>query len=229
LKPKCAAKEQTKDCERNQEMRALVLCDDRYHPAQIPRAGIGALGACGFEFDWMETAAQWSAERMGSYPLVLLAKINNCSAEDHAPWLDESVQRAFVDYVRRGGGLFAIHGGTAGVLDLPAMRQLLGGAFLKHPPQCPVTVQPKPEHPLCAESSAFTLRDEHYQMALDDPEADVYLTTASEHGEQPGGWTRREGAGRVCVLTPGHTLEVWLHPSYQALLRSGLRWCSGQA
>jgi type 1 glutamine amidotransferase len=54
----------------------------------------------------------------------------------------------------------------------------------------------------------------------------VFLTTTSEHGTQPGGWTRTEGEGRVCVLTPGHNLEVWLQPSFQALLLNTLRWCS---
>ncbi|CAN5509301.1 hypothetical protein BH10CHL1_BH10CHL1_18130 [soil metagenome] len=48
---------------------------------------------------------------------------------------------------------------------------------------------------------------------------------SSRHGTQPGGWTRLEGDGRVCVLTPGHNLEVWLDPSYQILLGNALRWC----
>jgi type 1 glutamine amidotransferase len=63
-------------------------------------------------------------------------------------------------------------------------------------------------------------------MVLDDGEADVFMTTTSEHGTQPGGWTRLEGEGRVCVLTPGHNVEVWLHPSFQALLRNALNWCA---
>jgi type 1 glutamine amidotransferase len=62
-------------------------------------------------------------------------------------------------------------------------------------------------------------------MALDDARADVFATTTSEHGEQPGVWRRTEGRGRVAVLTPGHNLEVWLHPSFQALLSNCLRWC----
>ena len=48
------------------------------------------------------------------------------------------------------------------------------------------------------------------------------------HGTQPGGWTRQEGAGRVAVLTPGHNVEVWLHPSYQTLIGNALRWCARQ-
>ncbi len=51
-------------------------------------------------------------------------------------------------------------------------------------------------------------------MAMDDPQADVFVTTVSEHGEQPGAWRRVEGSGRVAVLTPGHNLEVWLHPFF---------------
>ena len=52
------------------------------------------------------------------------------------------------------------------------------------------------------------------------------MTTQSEHGTQPGGWTRSEGRGKVCVLSPGHKVEVWLHPSYQALLKNALLFCA---
>ena len=53
----------------------------------------------------------------------------------------------------------------------------------------------------------------------------LFLHTTSEHGRQPAGWTRTEGKGRVCVLTPGHNLAIWHHPSYQAILRNSLKWC----
>jgi type 1 glutamine amidotransferase len=51
------------------------------------------------------------------------------------------------------------------------------------------------------------------------------MISRSEHDEQPAGWRRTDGAGRVAVLTPGHNLEVWLHPSYQKLILNALRWC----
>jgi type 1 glutamine amidotransferase len=68
--------------------------------------------------------------------------------------------------------------------------------------------------------------DEHYMMDQDDAGAEVFLTTTSEHGTQPGGWLRADGDGRVCVLTPGHNVEVWLHPSYQTLIQNVLHWCA---
>ena len=206
-------------------MRTLVLCDDYWHPARVVRAGLAPLAEVGFELDWIEHAAEWSAERMRSYPVVLLTKMNHTSAIDQSPWIDNTVQAAFLDYVREGHGLLVIHSGSASNTDLPTMRGLMGGAFLHHPPQCAVTVEPHKQHPLTSHAESFTLVDEHYHMILDDEQADVFLTTRSEHGTQPGGWTRREGAGRVCLLTPGHNLDVWLQPSYQAVIANALRWC----
>jgi type 1 glutamine amidotransferase len=206
-------------------MRVLVLCDDRYHPAATPRAGLEALGECGFEFDWQENAGEWSAERMADYPLVVLTKANNVSSTDHRTWMTGAVQEALQTYVQKGNGLLVIHSGTAGYRETPALRELIGGLFVQHPPQCQVTVEPKEGHPLTAGSSAFTLKDEHYFMEMTDQPVDLFLTTTSEHGTQPGGWTRTEGQGRICTLSPGHNLDVWLHPSFQALLLNGLRWC----
>lgn len=206
-------------------MRTLVLCDDYWHPAQTIRAGLGPLQEHGFAFDWIEHSTEWSVERMQAYPTVILTKTNQISSSNHQPWVDDKVQIAFVDYVRHGGSLLVIHSGSAGYDSMPVIRSLMGGMFLQHPPQCPVSVEPQAEHLLTAGASSFTLVDEHYLMALDDEQADVFLTTRSDHGEQPGGWTRTEGAGRVCLLTPGHNLDVWLHPSYQTLLANALRWC----
>ena len=61
-------------------------------------------------------------------------------------------------------------------------------------------------------------------MCLDDENLDVFLTTFSEHGTQPAGWAHTRGEGRVCVMTPGHNLDVWLQPTYQQLLLNALRW-----
>ena len=216
-------------------MNVLVLCDDRWQPAATPRAGLAALGDCGFTFDWVENAQAWSAERMAAYPLVVLTKANNISAQDETPWMTAEVEGAFQAYVRAGNGLLVIHSGTAGYRETPILRGLLGGVFLQHPPQCQVTVDAKVGHPLTQGSATFTIKDEHYFMlfdatgdAGDDTGADVFLTTTSEHGRQPAGWTRTAGNGRICVLTPGHNLEVWLQPDFQRLILNGLRWCSGR-
>jgi len=207
-------------------MRVLVICDDYYHPASVVHAGLSLME--GHSLDYIEDAADWSAERMATYPAVIYAKSDNITAANRDPWVTPAVEQAFGEYVRGGGGLLAIHSGTV-YKALPGMRALLGGAFDFHPKQCPVTIEPVPGHPLAAGVTPFTEVDEHYRMIMDDPAAEVFLIARSEHGEQPGGWTRQEGAGRVCVLTPGHTVEVFAHPSFLRLISNGLTWCAPQA
>lgn len=206
-------------------MRVLVICDDYWHPARVPREGLGTLKGTEFAFDWIENAHDWSADTMMNYPLTILTKSDNVSSTDRTPWMADTVQAAFLDYVRKGNGLLAIHSGTADYQQAPVLRSLLGGVFHRHPEQCQVSVEPHAGHTLGAGVDSFTLKDEHYFMIMDDPQVDVFVTTKSEHGEQPGAWRRAEGDGRVAVLTPGHNLEVWLHPSFQALIVNSLRWC----
>ena len=118
-------------------MQTLVLCDDYWHPARVPREGLGALKDSGFSFDWIENAADWSAEQMANYPLIILTKSNNISSADQNGWMTEAIQAAFVEYVRKGNGLLAIHSGMAGWGEMPVLRGLLGGVFDHHPRAVP--------------------------------------------------------------------------------------------
>lgn len=206
----------------------LVLCDDRWHPAATPRAGLDALAQTEFTFAWIEDAHEWSAARMAEFPLVILTKSNNVSSTDTTHWMTDAVQGAFTEYVRKGGGLLAIHSGTAEYRETLELRRLLGGVFVHHPKQCPVTVVPQADHPLTTGATSFTLTDEHYFMEMGEEPVETFLTSQSEHGEQPAGWTRTEGNGRVCVLTPGHNVEIWLEPAYQTLILNAMRWTLGK-
>jgi type 1 glutamine amidotransferase len=209
--------------------KILVLCDDYWHPAKTPRAGLQKLAGDAREiaFDWMEDAKDWPALHFRDYPLIILTKSNNVSSQDKTYWMSDGVQTALVDYVRQGGGLLAIHSGTAEYKETPALRALLGGVFDMHPPQCMVTISPCKTNGLTSGIEPFTVKDEHYFMLMEDVPADVFLTSTSEHGEQPAGWQRTEGKGRVVVLTPGHNVEVWLHPQFQTLLRNAMIACAG--
>jgi type 1 glutamine amidotransferase len=122
--------------------------------------------------------------------------------------------------------LVTVHAGTSRYEKLNLMNDLIGGAFTRHPDPCEVRIEPRNGHPLTAGVSAFTVKDEHYFMQMDAKDADVFLHSHSVHGVQPAGWSRAVGAGRICVLTPGHNLEVWLHPEFRKLLANALRWAA---
>jgi hypothetical protein len=207
-------------------VRIVVFCGDTFHPAATVRAGLVPLAtAHGFTFDWVEDAAGWDPSLLEGYAAVVLAKSNVCSPADRTPWLIGPAEDSLLNFVRRGGGLLAVHSGTASYKDVPGVRRVLGGVFDHHPPPGAVTVKPVSGHPLVAGvGAAFTVHDEHYQMIMDDPVLDVFLHTRSAQGGQPAGWTRREGRGRVAVLTPGHFPEVWQHPDFQQVLANALKW-----
>ena len=206
----------------NTVMPILVICDDRWHPAQTVRSGLEPLAAAGLQFDFFTDAAQGLPVPLSGYPAILFAKSNNVSAADETPWMLPPVEMALRAYVQEGGRLAAVHSGSAGYQQTPILRALLGGVFVHHPEQCPVTVEPLPGHALSAGLTPFTAADEHYHMVVDDPAVDVFLRSVSAHGAQPAGWTRRQGAGTVCMLTPGHNLPVWLEPTFQALIQRAL-------
>jgi len=206
--------------------RTLVLCDDAWHPGEMVRHGLDELGAGDFAFEFLEDGKACSPAHLAGFPVVMLAKANMVSSGDKHPWLTLESQSVFQDYVRRGNSLMVIHSGVSRYDGLPLVNHLVGGAFLRHPPLCLVNIEQKPGHALTAGVSPFAMLDEHYFVLLDAVDADVFLHSRSEHGLQPAGWTRQEGDGRVCVLTPGHNVEVWRHPSFQALLLNSLRWAA---
>ena len=42
-------------------------------------------------------------------------------------------------------------------------------------------------------------------------------------------YVRTQGKGRVCVLTPGHTHDVWGNSHFQVLLENAVRWCGNKS
>lgn len=205
--------------------RALVLCDDTYHPAATARAGFKPIEQTGFQFEYCENGNEINSSLLNGFPLVILAKSNVVSKHDQRPWLDENSQNLFADHVQNGNGLLVLHSGIVGYKHLSAAQKIIGGSFVRHPPECAVTMTPQKDHVITRDIMPFTVHDEHYFVELEQPAPEVFLHSRSEHGMQPAGWSQ-ETAGRVCVLTPGHNLEMWLHPSFQKILLAAMLWTS---
>jgi type 1 glutamine amidotransferase len=91
----------------------------------------------------------------------------------------------------------------------------------------------------------FCETDEHYRIEIIEPDVDVLIASYSPpQGEEskyqedpyhnlpasicPAGLVRKQGKGRVCVLTPGHCPDVWINPHFQRTLSNALHWCAGQ-
>jgi uncharacterized protein len=208
-------------------MNILLINDDYWHHGDVSDAGVQPLGQKGFRFDTLKDGAEFGGKKLEEYAVVMFVKSDNRTADDQAKWMTEENRKKLTGYVDAGGGLLVAHSGTCygGMEDL---HGLIGGLFITHPKQLPVTFQPKAGHPLAAGAEAFTLMEEHYFMDMADEPVDVFLTSTSRHATLPAGWTRTQGRGRVCVLTPGHGAETWLNPNFQKLLENTLLWCAGK-
>jgi NAD(P)-dependent dehydrogenase (short-subunit alcohol dehydrogenase family)/type 1 glutamine amidotransferase len=202
----------------------LVFCGDRWHHAEDTMGALATLDG----YDCRQAAGEADLEDLASVDVVLLAKLNMRLADDAQPWLTEKGEAALVNFVHRGGAVLFVHGGTAGYADLDDLRRVRGGTFLHHPEPCEVSVRVASDHPLTRGVASFEITDEHYHMVVDEG-IDVFLTTGSVHGTQPAGWTQLFGFGRVCVLTPGHSAEVWGHAGFLQLLQNALDWVSDTA
>jgi len=225
-------------------MRVLLICDDHYHPGEVPIEGIAPLRDKGFEFDIIRDGNEFKWEMLKDYNVVIMAKCDGVSPQDKSSWKTSAIQQAFVEYVEKGGGLLVAHNGTVAGQDTGVLDRLIGCKFKRHPNDSPVLVEPIKPHPITKGVESFWEADEHYQLEILADDIDVIIASyAHEQGSfkrreenpyfntpakiNPAGYVRKQGKGRVCVLTPGHHVDVWHNPEYQKVLENALRWCAG--
>jgi len=221
-------------------MRILLLCDDRYHPGHIPALCLKPLKDSGFTTDIIQNANEFDAANLSNYAVVIISKSDHTSNKDLSPWKTDAIQNLFVKYVENGGGLLVNHSGTVAGTNTDTLNKLIGCRFTYHPPRCPVTVQPIKPHPITKGVRMFCETDEHYHLEILATDIDILAAAyappqgkEAEAGYDPGGivaatYVRTQGKGRVCVLTPGHTAEVWNNYDFRLMLTNGLNWCAGQ-
>lgn len=215
--------------------KVLVLCDDIWHPAEVIEKGLSPLAGEEYQFDFVKTAKDiLTPEFIEEYPLIICCKSNNVTSGNPAPWFENNVTEVmggeFRSYVEKGGAFLALHSGNVFMGDGDGIREyteFVGNRFLSHPLRCKVTLEKRKEHPVMdGVEASFDIRDEHYQMEILAEDVDVFLNSVSQEGGiQVAGYTREMGAGRLCVLTPGHTLSVWKHPQFQRLVKNAMGWC----
>lgn len=142
--------------------------------------------------------------------------------------------------VESGAGLAGWHGGIVDSFRAsPVYLHLVGGQFAAHPGnlrQFTIDVAPdRSRHEIVRDlPSSITVEDEQYWV-LSDPYSDVLATTTipARAGDPwsvpvtvPAVWTRRWGAGRVFVCTPGHHPPTLGVPAIRTLVERGLLWAS---
>lgn len=211
-------------------VNVLLLCDDLWHPVEVIKRGIEDLQNKEFYFDIVCTAKDiLTPEFISNYPVIVNCKGGAISAANSDPWFEDGVTevgiKEFADYVKAGGGFLSVHAGNTVGLETREYVDFVGNNFAGHPPRCEVQVTVEKEHPVTEGVTDFVIRDEHYALCDLAEDIDVFLKASSEKGgTQIAGYTRELGEGRICVLTPGHTLGVWQDENFRKLLFNAIRW-----
>jgi putative membrane-bound dehydrogenase-like protein len=156
--------------------------------------------------------------------------------------IDGDDRKNFEEYLKRGGGVVAIHGGAVG-RDHGWYKGVIGGSWnfaqtkwLEGEMSLYFTDR---ENPITAGVSNFDLEDEIYYDMEILPEAKILAaayTPKPKQGDakpgapvsvydiQPQMWTYETGNRRAFVCIPGHRYANFSHTSIQALLLRGIAW-----
>ena len=205
-----------------QESQVLVFSKtEGYHHKSIPTgtATIKELGDLNnFKVTESDDAGQFTENNLKKYQLIIfLSTTGNV--------LDEGQQKAFEDYINKGGNYFGIHAATDTEFDWKWYGDLVGAYFLSHPKiqEANVIVE-KPLDPTVAHlPKIWTRTDEWYNLKDISPKINVLLSldeTSYEGGENgeihPIAWYRElEGGGKSIYTGGGHTEESYSEPAFQ--------------
>lgn len=148
-------------------------------------------------------------------------------------WFVGDRRAALQSFVRRGGGIVAIHAAADSHYHWPWYTRLIGGHFARHPkgtPRGAVTVVDR-AHP-AVRGLAQTIRrtDEWYYFEDYDPTSRLLVTLdPTSIGEpdvnpNPVSWAREVDGGRVFYTAMGHTKESFSDPWFVRHVADGLDW-----
>lgn len=211
-------------------IKALVLCDDYWHPGEVIEAGMKPLEdriSMTFIHDAKDMLTY---ELLDEYQVIVCCKGNQINGANQNAWFEENVTEImpedFEAWVKKGNGMLFIHAGNT-YKKGNKMAELSGNYFIGHPPRCTIDLKVG-KHVITEGIHDFSIRDEHYQIEVTE-DVDIFLKSSSETGgQQIAGYSKRVEKGRVCVLTPGHILDVWRKQDYLKLVQNAIEWCAGE-
>ena len=198
---------------------------EAYHHESIPTgtATIKDLGDLNnFKVTESDDAGEFTVKNLKKYQLVIfLSTTGNV--------LNEAQQKAFEEYINKGGNFFGIHAATDTEYNWKWYGDLVGAYFLSHPKiqEAKVIVE-KPLHPTVAHlPKIWTRTDEWYNLKDISPKMIVLLSldeTSYDGGENaeihPIAWYRElEGGGKSIYTGGGHTEESYSEPAFQEHLQ----------
>lgn len=212
--------------------KAIALIGDIYHSADYIHDGLESIAADAdviFEYVTDPDDIKW--EELNKYSVFVLAKLGAIDPEKPDIWMNKEYERILVEYAKSGGSIIVIHSGLPNYQIAKDYRYMVKGHFLHHPEgQQNIIIRPVSDYSgLTVGIREFEIIDEQYFVECDEKDTHVFLEGESDgYGKCAAGWAHEYGTGKICCVSPGHTLEVLSHPMMQKVMINAIRWCTNQ-
>lgn len=237
--------------------RVLALIGDRYHNADYIRVALARLfDGLRLPVDYTIDYAAISADLLRNYQLFVCfrdgmswpagylepsgypyaSELENPEGrpnEEPRPWMTEEQGRALKEFVLAGNGFYALHNSSNISLYSKNFREVMGGAYVGHPPLRPFQVRVvNKEHPVTRGVQDFMVNDEQHYVTYDKAATDIILRSENLDGlgyenlgtQAIAGWAYDYGKGRVVFTAVGHTIHALWQAEHFKLQQNAVRW-----
>jgi type 1 glutamine amidotransferase len=240
------------------QARALALIGDRYHNPDYIRVSLDKVFKdLNIPIDYTIHYEHLSAKLLKDYQLFLclrdgmiwpggylgpdaytgyeqnLEDREQFAAPKPEMWMKEEQGAAVRDFVKAGNGFYALHNCSHISLSSKNYREVMGGAYIGHPPLRPFRVRASQnKHPITEGIQDFIVNDEQHYVEYDGDRKNIILEAENIDGlgydkygtKSIGGWAYDFGQGRVVFTAAGHTIHVLWNPEYLKLQKRSIQW-----
>ena len=172
-----------------------------------------------------EDPTVFSADSLKRFKAIVLLSCTTDPKNPASEWLIGDRRTALQQFLRRGGGVLAIHAAADSHYHWPWYGQMIGGHFARHP-----TGTPTGTITTLATGETRKRTDEWYYFDDYDPTSKLIVTLdptsigEADVNPNPMTWERQVDGGRVFYTAMGHTKESYSEPWFLKQLASGLDW-----
>jgi type 1 glutamine amidotransferase len=238
--------------------RALALIGDRYHNPDYIRVSLDKVFKdLNIPIDYTIQYDQISANLLKNYRLFLILRdgmiwpngylgpdaYTAYEADLETPktfpdpkpetWITEEQGAAIKDFVSAGNGFYAFHNCSHISLSSKNYREVMGAAYIGHPPLRPFQVHATAnKHPITEGMSPFIVNDEQHYVTYDKDPKYVIMEAENVDGlrfqdlgtKSISGYAYDFGKGRVVFTAVGHTIHAMWNPQYIEIQKRSVRW-----
>ena len=155
----------------------------------------------------------------------------------HKMWMTEEQGKALKKYVSKGGSALFYHNCSYISGDNEDFRDVEGALFTGHTPFRPFKISiVNRDHPITHGVNDFVVTEEQHFLIYDKDQKNILALSVNEDGLEYTGshgnqgttceacWAYDYRKGRVCFMSPGHTIPTLWNPEYMKLQKNAARW-----